>query len=216
MNRLVLASTLAGASLAAGVANASVIYSNGAYNGTIDAFSYVGFADFAVADSFTAAPGATANSVDFVTWLDPSATVTSVTWSLANGNPLNGGTVFASGTVTPTDTFIATNEYGFDLENSSISIGSVPLTGGNYWLELSGGVASDGGNLFWDDNNGSSQAWQSALGSITDYNGIAGSNSEAFSITGTLVPEPTTWALMLVGFGGLGVALRSRRKFAVA
>jgi len=30
------------------------------------------------------------------------------------------------------------------------------------------------------------------------------------------VPEPATWAMMLVGIGGLGVALRSRRKPAVA
>ena len=30
------------------------------------------------------------------------------------------------------------------------------------------------------------------------------------------VPEPATWAMMLVGFGGLGVAMRSRRKLATA
>jgi len=30
------------------------------------------------------------------------------------------------------------------------------------------------------------------------------------------VPEPATWAMMLVGFGGLGVAMRSRRRLAVA
>ena len=30
------------------------------------------------------------------------------------------------------------------------------------------------------------------------------------------VPEPASWALMLVGFGGLGYALRSRRKLAKA
>ena len=30
------------------------------------------------------------------------------------------------------------------------------------------------------------------------------------------VPEPTTWAMMLVGFGGLGVAMRSRRKVSAA
>jgi PEP-CTERM motif len=28
------------------------------------------------------------------------------------------------------------------------------------------------------------------------------------------VPEPATWAMMLVGFGGLGAAMRSRRKLA--
>jgi hypothetical protein len=35
-----------------------------------------------------------------------------------------------------------------------------------------------------------------------------------FSVT--LVPEPATWAVMLVGFGGLGVAMRSRRKLATS
>lgn len=28
------------------------------------------------------------------------------------------------------------------------------------------------------------------------------------------VPEPATWALMLLGFGGIGVAMRRRRRFA--
>ena len=32
----------------------------------------------------------------------------------------------------------------------------------------------------------------------------------------TTVPEPATWAMMLVGFGGLGAAMRSRRKQALA
>ena len=30
------------------------------------------------------------------------------------------------------------------------------------------------------------------------------------------VPEPATWAMMLVGFGGLGIAMRTRRKQAAA
>jgi hypothetical protein len=37
-----------------------------------------------------------------------------------------------------------------------------------------------------------------------------------FTLTLTSVPEPATWALMLLGFGGMGAALRRRRTPAVA
>jgi hypothetical protein len=46
------------------------------------------------------------------------------------------------------------------------------------------------------------------------------SGSDAFefdSLAGTsVVPEPTSWALMILGLGGVGAALRSRRKLAFA
>jgi len=43
-------------------------------------------------------------------------------------------------------------------------------------------------------------------------------NVGAYDVTlsGPAVPEPATWAMMLVGFGGLGAAMRSRRKLAAA
>jgi hypothetical protein len=47
-----------------------------------------------------------------------------------------------------------------------------------------------------------------------------GSTTNAFEIdnlfVGTAVPEPATWALMLLGFGGIGFAMRRRRKPALA
>ena len=47
------------------------------------------------------------------------------------------------------------------------------------------------------------------------YSAISGSNTLPLNFTP--VPEPSTWALMLLGFGGLGVARRrARRKTALA
>jgi hypothetical protein len=49
---------------------------------------------------------------------------------------------------------------------------------------------------------------------------IIGSNGHTGNVGATLlaggVPEPASWALMLIGFGGLGAALRHRRSQALA
>lgn len=46
---------------------------------------------------------------------------------------------------------------------------------------------------------------------------VVNSNGNTGYVGATLaVPEPATWAMMLVGFGGLGASLRSRRKQAVS
>jgi hypothetical protein len=48
-----------------------------------------------------------------------------------------------------------------------------------------------------------------------DGNYGATANSGAILEDGSSVPEPATWAMMLVGFGAAGVAMRRRRKAAV-
>jgi PEP-CTERM motif len=59
----------------------------------------------------------------------------------------------------------------------------------------------------------------SAVFMIYDTNPVANGNDfglDDIHVTGGAAPEPASWALMLLGFGGLGAALRSRRRGLVA
>ncbi len=47
-------------------------------------------------------------------------------------------------------------------------------------------------------------------------NGTPGYGNEVTNVSLSAAPEPATWALMLVGFGGLGATLRMRRRPAMA
>lgn len=86
----------------------------------------------------------------------------------------------------------------------------------------SGGLqltATDGPNLLNDNGpqlySGPTSNPMFAPGTFTLINNNGGSNSllTISGISGT-VPEPATWALMICGFGGIGLAMR-RRNFNV-
>ena len=63
---------------------------------------------------------------------------------------------------------------------------------------------------FWLINVGSTP-----IHTLTLTNGQGSSNAQIFGTGYTPpVPEPATWAMMLLGFGGIGVAMRRRRKAA--
>jgi hypothetical protein len=99
-----------------------------------------------------------------------------------------------------------------DLNGSAtLNFGSLNLTG----LTILG---AHFGNNSDTDANSITAYWLIDLGNVTTNtltltNGAGSSNAQIFA-TGvpSAVPEPGTWALMLLGFGGMGLALRRRRR----
>jgi PEP-CTERM motif len=99
--------------------------------------------------------------------------------------------------------------------SATFNFGSLSLSG----LTILG--AHFGNNTDSDQNNVTA-FWLLDLGStpthtITLSNGMGSSNAQIFATGGHAVPEPATWAMMLIGFGGMGMAMRrtSRRSAAL-
>lgn len=90
----------------------------------------------------------------------------------------------------------------------SVSFADYTMSAGTYWVSV---VPDIGFPPQWGwatSATGTGNAYQCFLGTC---NTIGGANM-AFDIMGAPVPEPETWALMLLGLGGVGVASRSRRR----
>ena len=201
--------------LLAGGVRADVLYDNGPYDGTTNAWT-INYG-YAVANAFTAPDGSTAEGVSLITWNSPGDTLVSVDWQISSGNPLSGDpfTVLGSGTAFSTATDIGLNGYSYDLQSNVFTFDPVLLTGGNYWLMLQNAYLGGSASLiFWDQNSGPSAAWESALGDVSlasESNNCSGpcTASESFQIL-TNIPEPATMGLMLAGVLGTATIRRTR------
>jgi hypothetical protein len=205
--RIALLSLLTIACLMLGVAPAMAdsLYSNGAYNGTTDAWT-INFG-FSVSDSFTVAANQSIEDLHFVYW-DASSSDLLTTVDMAVGSTSFGGTPQTLTGVT--NTFLGTNQYGYELYRADYSFSNIPWSGAGY-VTLSNACSTSGCSvsnpIYWDENSGPSTAYENTLGSIP---------SEAFTLTGTCgancgpTPEPSS--IMLFGSGMLGLVGVLRRK----
>jgi hypothetical protein len=110
----------------------------------------------------------------------------------------------------------AAQQYGFSGDTSSgwnYSLGSSTGSTGNFAIP-SGGFSGwlTGGSTF---------VATSATETLSFFStGTGGGGEPPFALLDGVslvqVPEPATWAMMLVGFGALGTAIRARRKQALA
>ncbi len=181
--------------------SAQTLYSNGPINGTIDLWNiYYGHI---VSDSFTLSSASTVGGFDLGVWEFPGDKALTVDWSITALE--NGGTLYGSGTAHVTDTFISTNQYGYDIDSLKATGLNVSLGSGTYWLNLQNTTSQLGDGVFWDENDGKSLASDSLVGTI---------GSESFEILGgstttTTTPEPSS--ILLFGSGILSLAGVLRR-----
>jgi hypothetical protein len=197
---------------AASAASATVLYDDGAPIGTLSAWGISSIE--AVSDSFTLSSDATVTGVNFGVWVGAGNTALTVDWAITTAP----NTYPVDGTATVTTGPSIASLSGFDNHWDSFSTGDVHLAAGTYYLVLQKATLAHIGGIFWDINNGPSTAYDSFYGPVANAL-FPGSNASSFQIIGTSdspgVPEPTTWALMLGGFGVAGAALRRRRAVAI-
>ena len=205
--------------LAAVPAMAQTLYSNGAPNGTTDAWT-INFG-FVVSDTLPAfAAGTAITGADFEMWLVVGDTLESAQLSITSGE--NGGTSYFNQTVSFTQSGCSANQYEYDVCNES-TVFEATLNTGTYWLNLQNAVTAEGEPVYWDEDSGPSSASESEVGTIPSESftllgacsqgasgGCGTTTSTSTSTTGTSVPEPSS--IMLFGSGILGLANVVRRK----
>ena len=219
-SRMVLL-TLLGLMLTVASASAQVLYDDGPINGTTDAWT-INFGEI-VGDTFIFLNSSTVTGFNFGVWEFPGDVLTSVQWSISS-EAINGGTLYGSGTASGknlTDQFISTNQFGYDIDQITVTGLNVKLAGNTtYWLNLFNAAVPSGDPVYWDENSGIGCKGDNGMGggcpSQADWTGCIKDGGacppESFDINGTggTIPEPGS--IMLFSSGMIGLAGVLRRK----
>jgi len=132
---------------------------------------------------------------------DPRLLASPVVYKINNGGAPEASTQFPTVAGTEFSVF-------FDALNNNLSF-TYTAGAGDPALHYVVVKQSNGFALFYDSN----PIVAGSFNLSTYFPNNPGWSHITFFNTGTgAVPEPGTWAMMLLGFGGMGVALRRRRK----
>jgi hypothetical protein len=124
-----------------------------------------------------------------------------------------GGTLLASDTLTLPASLDYTAFTNFDFSGTTLTVGGIYSA----VVSIDGSSPHTGIGLSLTDTYSGGTAFSQNLG---DAGCNPGACDLAFQVVGTsaagAVPEPATWAMMILGFGAAGAALRQRRRTAAA
>jgi hypothetical protein len=208
-----MAALLFAASLGCKTAKADVLYTN------IGAYAYNGVGlnspQAWISDPFTLTSDAVITGVTYVEIGPIWAMPTHVDWEITDLLP----EIFSTKTADVTTLSAYPPLLDFYETPTTLVMFSLDhprfFTAGTYYLTLSNAVPT--GASYWEESNGggSTAYFSTAFSSTGDVTHFEIS-PEAFQILGLAVPEPATWAMLILGFFGLGALLRRRKSQAAA
>lgn len=153
--------------------------------------------------------------------------ITGTTGSATTAAELAAINLLLTGTASTSDTLPTNNTAAYSPPYSigdTVVLGALSNLNGSATLTFEGltlsGLTILGahfGNNIESDPNNVTAFWLIDLGAtntntIMLSDGTGSSNAQIFGTDGTHLPEPSTWAMMLFGFGAIGVAMRRSRR----
>ncbi len=168
-----------------------------------------------VAQRFSLSDPAKVLSGSFSAFTNSSTQPSALHWSFYSANGTGGlpGTLLFSGTSDITTRTNIGSGFGFALIRNGFDLSGVTLGAGDYYFGLQ--AVSDVFAVYLADANGTGAAQTYDNGATWEARGNNGANAFAVSLASGAVPEPATWAMLILGFGVVGGAMRRRQRVSV-